>query len=139
MLFIFGTMPAIVYLNLTINGMTQVAERLVDLKKLRKIFSDNKEVMEQVMMGLILAVHDKAPALKRYYENNDWDNLEKTSRFLETSYMHVASPELIQVIEQLRLLVGKKERSEEIEKAISEMIYMAGYIVKDIEYYLQNL
>ena len=118
--------------------MIQVDDRLVDYKKLKKIFSDNRNVMEQVMMGLIVTAHEKAPALKRFYAAQDWDRLVETSGFIESAYKHIATKQLIDTVTDLQDHVSKRNTSHELESAIDHTVELSKHIIRDIEYYLSE-
>lgn len=116
--------------------MIQVEDRIIDYNKLKKTFSNNREVMEQVMQGLILTAHEKAPALKRYYVVENWKELNNTIRFIQSAFKHVSTDRLDKVLDRLYQLEERKKSSKELNEAIKEIVDLSSNIIQDIEYYL---
>ena len=119
--------------------MTQVEDRIIDYKKLRSIFSSNASALEQVMMGLLLTAHEKVPALKRYYANEDWDNVVQVVQFMKSAYKHIATADLIRKIENLEELANEREVSDQLQIAIDQFFKISQFMIKDIEDYLASL
>lgn len=111
---------------------------MIDYKKLKKIFSNNTEVMEQVMHGLILTAHEKAPALKRYYSSSKWNELEETLKFIKSAYQHVGTDSLNKTLNDLTLLIAERQRTERLDTVINDMGMMSRSMIQDIEYYLSK-
>lgn len=116
--------------------MVEVEDRIVDFKRLKIIFSNNREVMEQVMHGLILTAHEKAPALQRYYKSENWDKAIETIGFVKSAYKHIATEDLQNKLVLLEKLLESREETEELSLAINEFVGLASIIIQDIEYYL---
>ena len=118
--------------------MTITEERAIDFKKLKKIFSDNRNVMEQVMHGLIVTAHQKAPDLERFYNAGRWKELKDCTNFIESAYQHVGTDLLKNTVQNLSELVKKEETSVELENEISNLRTLSTVMIQDIEYYLAN-
>ena len=116
----------------------QEQERVIDFKKLKKIFSNNTDVMEQVMHGLIVTAHQKAPDLERYYKEARWSDLKETAAFIQSAYQHVGTDVLKKSISNLSNLIGQEEFSTELGLEISNIKVLSKNIIQDIEYYLSN-
>jgi hypothetical protein len=116
----------------------QGQERVIDYKKLKKIFSNNTDVMEQVMHGLIVTAHQKAPDLERFYKESRWAELKDTVLFIQSAYQHVATDILKKSIIKLSDLVEREEYSSELGNEIANMKVMSRNMISDIEYYLEN-
>ncbi len=112
--------------------------RVIDFKKLKNIFSNNKGVMEQVMHGLIITAHQKAPDLERFYKAGRWDELKETITFIQSAYQHVATDLLKDSIYKLRELISSEEFSTELGREIVKMQTLSKNMIQDIEYYLAN-
>ncbi|MDH5474061.1 MAG: hypothetical protein OEX22_00065 [Cyclobacteriaceae bacterium] len=119
--------------------MVQAEVRIVDYDKIKNIFSDNKEMMEQVMLGLLLTAHEKAPALKRYYINRDWEGMTDAINFIQSAFNDIASSQLVEVLDRLKELSENKVDSDELNNLIKEVVQMASYLVIDLEYYLSKI
>lgn len=113
-------------------------KRVIDFKKLKKIFSNNTDVMEQVMHGLIVTAHQKAPDLERFYKEGRWTELKKTAEFIQSAYQHVATDLLKDTISKLNELINKEEISPELGREITKMKSLSRNMIQDIEYYLAN-
>lgn len=118
--------------------MVQVEDRIIDYKKLKKIFSNNREIMEQVMLGLILTAHEKAPALRRHYNAGEWGQLSDTIMFIISAYQHVATKELSEVLGVLSVLIQSQTKSVDLEDKINHVVNLSSNMIQDIEYYLAN-
>jgi len=116
----------------------QEQERVIDFKKLKKIFSNNTEVMEKVMHGLIVTAHQKAPDLERFYKEARWSDLKETATFIESAYQHIATDVLKKSISKLTALIEQEEFSTELGLEISNMKVLSKYMIQDIEHYLSN-
>ena len=116
----------------------QEQERVIDFKKLKKIFSNNTNVMEQVMHGLIVTAHQKAPDLERYYKEARWSDLKETAAFIQSAYQHVATDVLKKSIANLGNLIDQEEFSAELGEEISNIKTMSKNMIQDIEHYLGN-
>lgn len=116
--------------------MVQVVGKYVDFKSLKKIFSDNREVMEQVMLGLILTAHEKAPDLKRNCKNEDWDKASETIAFIKSAYKHISTVELLDQLKRLEELIDIKQTTKELQFELDNFGKIASLIIQDIEFYL---
>lgn len=114
----------------------QEQDRVIDFKKLKKIFSNNTNVMEQVMHGLIVTAHQKAPDLEKYYKEARWAELKDTAMFIQSAYQHVATDLLKDSIIKLSKLIDREEFSSELGDEISKMKVLSRNMIQDIEYYL---
>jgi|GEM_PF-5175641 len=112
--------------------------RVIDFKKLKKIFSNNTDIMEQVMHGLIVTAHQKAPDLERYYTSGRWEELKDTILFIQSAYQHVATDLLKDSISKLVDLINQKEFSAQLGGEIEKMKRLSKNMIQDIEYYLAN-
>jgi hypothetical protein len=113
-------------------------QRVIDFKKLKKIFSNKSDVMEQVMHGLIVTAHQKAPDLERYYKSGRWQELNDTILFIQSAYQHVATEVLKESISKLAKMVREKEFSVQLGEEIEKMKMLSRNMIQDIEYYLAN-
>lgn len=116
----------------------EAQNRVIDFKKLKKIFSNNSDIMEQVMHGLIVTAHQKAPDLERFYKSGRWEELNETILFIQSAYQHVATDLLKDSISKLVNLVGQKESSPQLGEEIEKMKTFSRNMIQDIEYYLAN-
>ncbi|MDH5366057.1 MAG: hypothetical protein OEW67_03665 [Cyclobacteriaceae bacterium] len=116
--------------------MKHVEGRIIDYRKLKETFSNNRKEMEQVMQGLILTAHEKTPALKRYYVVENWEELNNTIRFIQSVFKHVSTERLDEVLNRLYKLEERKKTSKELNDAIEEIADLSSNIIQDIEYYL---
>jgi uncharacterized FAD-dependent dehydrogenase len=124
--------------NTNVTMMTATEERVIDFKKLKKIFSNNTDIMEQVMHGLIVTAHQKAPDLERFYKAGRWKELKDSTAFIESAYQHVGTDLLKNTVKNLSRLVEKEESSLDLENEIAKLKTLSSVMIKDIEYYLAN-
>ena len=90
------------------------------------------------MHGLILTAHEKAPALKRYYLSEKWNELEETLKFIKSAYQHVGTDSLNRILDDLTSLIGSRKKTEQLDLVINDMGMMSRSMIQDIEFYLSK-
>jgi len=124
----------------TIKGKKMVAiheqDSVIDFKKIKHIFSNNTDVMQQVMHGLIITAHQKVPDLDRYYKLAKWDDLEESLSFIHSAYHHVAATIIQETLSKISELVKRRQYSSELRKEIANLNALSKIMIADIEGYL---
>ena len=116
--------------------MIPAIEKTIDYKKVKSLFPDKREVKEQIMLGLILTAHEKAPSLKQFYVNNDWDRLHDTMKHIVSAYEQIGTQELTDVLQKTQTIISKNKKSLELENQIHLLSILSNQIIHDIQHYL---